>query len=872
MLYSRPITGENLITVIRTDNTLRSIDNYSHKEVWNITSSDITVIERGARSEILLSEIKNYDSDDKRLILSDELKELTNSNNDNFNSIVTIHKYRKYSKMPIKIYDQHTAENSDYSFKNYINSALTRKGYDESDTSTCITCKDNKGNNIDVYKIFEEYLKWSKKGIDTNSIIFPNSSYFSSSAFFNVVLILFLLAGCIILSMIVLVNWRRSQKLQNNIMNFQNSKKNLTIVRPKKSNNDMLFKTPTKHNSQQIIPYDKLVIINTQKTKHQTKGKPSSSKKIESTSTTNKKELQPIREFTIDHKDFVKKNEDNIYCLNEKNYNIDTIKNNDYINLNNLNNINNIEFTSRAHSVENMEKLSKGSINEIETSKLIKELKDIAKIDNTSNNVSFLCKDDSNININMRNKNIVKNIKNSFSTKDICSLKNLIPAEFKYKPACERYFDNGRLLKNFQNFSRIGEGGFGSVFVADHTFDSNRYAIKVVKLKIKEDEDLTNHFVVKEVKTMLRLNHRNVVRYYTCWFEKDNPLGIEDNEEEEEEEEEDDEDDDTNCENVNDKNDIINDSNMNSYGKARNKKINKKLHNIYDNEGSDVDDHEEDLKSRISTSSVENIANKKHDNNNNLKDINKEPIISQFIVSPMKNKDNKKVIESKDKGINLWDVTIDSNKDIEDSSLSKSNNSKNSKNKDVVIVSKHSLIHLNNLSNDKDKSQSIIFERESDSKLKSQSIIFDKENDLKSYMHNKFNSNNYSKNNHNHKQSLQLISTKKQAKIGFNRFSKESSLEFISSIIRCNNSDKEIKYNNDDDNYDYDNDDYLKHNTLINVYFYMQMDYCEGMSLKEFMENRKKLTDKKIIFNFLFQIVNGVEHIHENKIIHRDLK
>ncbi len=44
-LFSKPVSGENLISIIRTDSTLRNIVNESHKELWNITHSEITVIQ-----------------------------------------------------------------------------------------------------------------------------------------------------------------------------------------------------------------------------------------------------------------------------------------------------------------------------------------------------------------------------------------------------------------------------------------------------------------------------------------------------------------------------------------------------------------------------------------------------------------------------------------------------------------------------------------------------------------------------------------------------------------------------------------------------------------------------------------------------------
>jgi len=80
-------------------------------------------------------------------------------------------------------------------------------------------------------------------------------------------------------------------------------------------------------------------------------------------------------------------------------------------------------------------------------------------------------------------------------------------------------FDTGRFLRNFENISIIGKGGFGCVFKAKHKIDSSEYAVKIIQLKIKLNESLADLEVVKEIKTMMKLETKYVVRYVTCWFE-----------------------------------------------------------------------------------------------------------------------------------------------------------------------------------------------------------------------------------------------------------------------------------------------------------------------------------------------------------------
>lgn len=82
-----------------------------------------------------------------------------------------------------------------------------------------------------------------------------------------------------------------------------------------------------------------------------------------------------------------------------------------------------------------------------------------------------------------------------------------------------KYVEDNRVNKFFDNLDLIGKGGYGLVIKARHIFDDKFWAIKVVKLNISNKRDLSDHPVIKEVKTMIKLDHENVVRYVTCWFQ-----------------------------------------------------------------------------------------------------------------------------------------------------------------------------------------------------------------------------------------------------------------------------------------------------------------------------------------------------------------
>ncbi|MFO7887516.1 MAG: Stk1 family PASTA domain-containing Ser/Thr kinase [Eubacteriales bacterium] len=71
----------------------------------------------------------------------------------------------------------------------------------------------------------------------------------------------------------------------------------------------------------------------------------------------------------------------------------------------------------------------------------------------------------------------------------------------------------------------------------------------------------------------------------------------------------------------------------------------------------------------------------------------------------------------------------------------------------------------------------------------------------------------------------------------------------------------------------------LNHNNIVNIYdtgidddtHYIVMEYVEGTTLKEYIQNNKPLDIKESI-NIAGQIAEALRHAHANKIIHRDIK
>lgn len=86
----------------------------------------------------------------------------------------------------------------------------------------------------------------------------------------------------------------------------------------------------------------------------------------------------------------------------------------------------------------------------------------------------------------------------------------------------EKYINNNRFSNEFKNLGRIGKGGFAEVLKAKHNIDGQVYALKRIKLKIKNiksnlDQEISR--VVKEARYLAKINHPNIVRYFGSWIE-----------------------------------------------------------------------------------------------------------------------------------------------------------------------------------------------------------------------------------------------------------------------------------------------------------------------------------------------------------------
>jgi hypothetical protein len=73
---------------------------------------------------------------------------------------------------------------------------------------------------------------------------------------------------------------------------------------------------------------------------------------------------------------------------------------------------------------------------------------------------------------------------------------------------------------NFIELENIGNGSYGSVYKVYHKYEKNLYAIKKVHIT---NELLKDNFdIFREIQLFSKLNHKNIVRYYSSWLNNNN--------------------------------------------------------------------------------------------------------------------------------------------------------------------------------------------------------------------------------------------------------------------------------------------------------------------------------------------------------------
>ena len=85
-------------------------------------------------------------------------------------------------------------------------------------------------------------------------------------------------------------------------------------------------------------------------------------------------------------------------------------------------------------------------------------------------------------------------------------------------------FDNKNLLRMFRFIEKIGEGGFGKVYLVEQKESGLKYAIKFLRHSFKNVKDV--QFLYKEIDVLLRLENPNIVKLYSYFETEDSKIAL----------------------------------------------------------------------------------------------------------------------------------------------------------------------------------------------------------------------------------------------------------------------------------------------------------------------------------------------------------
>ena len=127
---------------------------------------------------------------------------------------------------------------------------------------------------------------------------------------------------------------------------------------------------------------------------------------------------------------------------------------------------------------------------------------------------------ENNASVSKKYTNLYKLVSPDTSDNDSCADTSLFKSQlFNLNQKNAYLIDTGRFISNFDTIELVGKGGFGCVFRAMHKIDGSYYAIKIIKFNVSSEDNLSKIKEVQEIKTMMKVEHKNIVRYITCWFE-----------------------------------------------------------------------------------------------------------------------------------------------------------------------------------------------------------------------------------------------------------------------------------------------------------------------------------------------------------------
>lgn len=117
----------------------------------------------------------------------------------------------------------------------------------------------------------------------------------------------------------------------------------------------------------------------------------------------------------------------------------------------------------------------------------------------------------------LKKKKVEDCLKNSFQQKESFNFfKRSKDISFVFESTNNNF---SRYKHDFEQIEMLGEGGFGAVYKVRNKLDGNFYAIKKVTIHYSENKE-TVRKILLEVKTLSKLYHPNIVRYYQAWVEE----------------------------------------------------------------------------------------------------------------------------------------------------------------------------------------------------------------------------------------------------------------------------------------------------------------------------------------------------------------
>ena len=128
---------------------------------------------------------------------------------------------------------------------------------------------------------------------------------------------------------------------------------------------------------------------------------------------------------------------------------------------------------------------------------------------------------------------LLSGIENKYQYSHGGDFMQLAPA-FRYALSMHTRARNGSVIESryhseFEELGTVGKGGYGIVYRVKHRLDNQAYAVKKVPLSATRLQRIQNRGepefdeILRELRTLARLDHPNIVRYYTGWLEWSEP-------------------------------------------------------------------------------------------------------------------------------------------------------------------------------------------------------------------------------------------------------------------------------------------------------------------------------------------------------------